>query len=326
MNHLRLISIALFSLLWALQAVEKEATPAPAFYHFVNNTGGKFTDAQISWTLDGKTYHTLAESKEAPAKMGGGGRMYIKIDANGESYKDFIEFTHNNTGWYGNTTLVDEFVIPLTIELFEAGGKSRKVGIAEPRSALFEAFKKEVPAEFQSCVKGPQRIVSPCRADFDKGKANGTYFDKYIDEVWEHFATETKTPGGWTGKVVNGALIFTNPSGKAEKGFTCPRKPTTQEAFLGSGPLGGLPQICAAINRHILAEPENWKDAAKFYPVAPGNYYAKFWHAHSIDGKAYGFCYDDVAQQDTLVHFAKPTKLVITINWDGATGAEQKTK
>ncbi|HLX61500.1 MAG TPA: beta-1,3-glucanase family protein [Planctomycetota bacterium] len=318
-----LLALCCAAMLPAFCGQEKTAESGAGFYQFVNNTGGKFSDAQISWTLDGgKTFKTLADAKEAPAKMGGGGRLYIKLEANGETYKDFIEFTHGGAGWFGNTTLVDEFVIPLTIELFNADGKSRKVGIVEPRSALFAAFKKEAPAEFQDCVKGTQRIVSPCRATFDKGKTNGKYFDKYIDEVWDKFATEAKTPGGWTGKVVNGALIFTDPSGKTSKGTTCSRKPTTQEAFLGSGVLGGLPQICAAINRHVLAEPENWNNPAKFYPEAPANFYAKFWHAHSIDSKAYGFCYDDVAQQDTLVHFPKPIKLVITIGWDGATGAK----
>ena len=206
---------------------------------------------------------------------------------------------------------MDEFVIPLTIELFDADGKAGKVGITESRSALFEAAKKELPKEFQSCIKGTQRIVSPCRTDFNKGQANGNYFDKYVDEVWEKYATE-KTENGWTKKVVNGALTFTGGG----KTFTCGKKPTTQEALLGTGPLGSSPAFCSAVNRHVLGEPEYWNDPSKYYLAAPANYFAKFFHDHSIDHKAYGFCYDDWNKQDTLLHYVKPTKLIITLYWD----------
>jgi hypothetical protein len=291
----------------------------PGFYQFVNATGGKFTDAQISWTLDGKTYKTLAEAKEAPAKIGPGGRLYVKMEipgiagAKAESYSDFIEFTQGNAGWFGNTTQVDAFVIPLTIEIFDADGTSHKVGMDQSRKALFEAFKKGAPKEFQSCIQGTQRIISPHMADFQKEKANGAYFDKYLDEVWQMFATEKQTPGGWTGKVVDGSLIFSKPG---TKDFVLPKKPTTQEALLGSGELGRLPVFCAAINRHVLADPGDWNNPAAYYKAEPYNFYAKFWHEHALNGKAYGFCYDDVAQQDTLIHAAKPVKLVVTIYWD----------
>jgi hypothetical protein len=290
------------------------------FYQFVNTTG-KFTDEQISWSFGERgTYTTFAKAKSAAAKMGGGGRMYFKIEtpaADGgkpQVYKDFIEFTHNNTGWYGNTTQVDEFVIPITIELFDSDGKSQKVGINESRAALFEAFKKDAPKEFQSCVIGDQRIVSPCRADFGKGKANGNYFDKYIDEVWAMYATEKKTPGGWTGKVVDGALIFSKPG---QKDYVLKKKPSTQDAFLGQNELGKSADWCAAVNRHVLADPADWRNAATYYKTEPYNFYAKFFHEHSIGHLAYGFCYDDFNQQAAYFANRKAVKLVVTISWDG---------
>ena len=269
---------------------------------------------------DDKNYKPMAEVKGFPVRMGDHLRIYIKMTTGNETYTDFIEFAHVASGWWGNTTQVNEFVIPLTMEIFDADGKSRKVGITESRSALFEAAKKELPKEFQSCIKGTQRIVAPCRgdvepyvgSDFDKGKPYAKYFDQYIDEVWDKYATE-KTENGWTKKVAGTALTFTGPKGEKE---VCPRKPTTREAFLGTGIMTGLPKFCAAINRHVLGEPEYWKDASKYYLAAPANYYAKFLHDHSINHKSYGFCYDDQNGQDTMLHSVKPAKLITTLNWD----------
>lgn len=292
--------------------VHAENKADTGFYVFVNHTNGKFTDAQIGWgwTAQGP-FTPLTQSSTAPARNGNG-RVYVQMSAGGETYTDFIEYAQQGTSWSGNTTLVDEFVIPLTIELFSADGKSREVGIAESRKAIFAAFRKDAPKEFQSCIKGTQAIVSPCRADFDTGKPYGTYFDKYIGEVWEKYSKETKTPGGWTAKREGDALTFSH----GDKTYTCATKPTSRDAFLGTGPLGQAPHFCSAINRHVLAEPENWNDPIKFYQAEPNNFYAKFWHQHCIGGKAYGFCYDDWAQQDTLINFPNATKLVITLNWD----------
>lgn len=288
------------------------------FYQFVNATK-KFSDEQISWSFGERgPYTTFAQAKNAPPRMGGGGRMYFKIETTDDGgkphvYKDFIEFTQNAGGWYGNTTQVDEFVVPLTIELFTADGKSQKCGITESRAALFEAFKKDAPREFQSCLKGFDRIVSPCRADFQKGKANGNYFDKYIDEVWSMYTTEKMTPGGWTGKVVDGALIFSKPG---KKDYILHKKPTTQDALLGQNELGKSADLCAAINRHVLADPGDWRDVTAYYKAEPYNFYAKFFHDHSLRHLAYGFCYDDFNQQAAYFAGRNPVKLVVTIYWD----------
>jgi len=289
------------------------------FYEFVNSTK-KFTDEQISWSFGERgPYTTFAQSRKAPPRMGGGGRMYFKIEApeggGGKSrvYKDFIEFTHNNVGWHGNTTQVDEFVIPLTIELFQANGTSQKCGITESRASLFEAFKRDAPREFQSCLKDGERIVSPCRADFKKGMANANYFEKYIDEVWAMYATEKTTPGGWKGKVVDGSLIF---SKAGKKDYVLHKKPTTQDVLLGQNELGKSPDFCSAINRHVLADPGDWRDARSYYKAEPYNFYARFFHDHSIRHLAYGFCYDDFNQQASYFAGRNPTRLVVTIYWD----------
>ena len=94
--------------------------------------------------------------------------MYFRLGAapknfdDREAYWDFIEYAYGKGTWHGNTTQVDAFCIPMTIEL-----GNQKVGIVESRRKLFEAFRKEAPPEFRACVKGDFCILSPCRAGFD---------------------------------------------------------------------------------------------------------------------------------------------------------------
>jgi hypothetical protein len=245
----------------------------------------------------------------------GNGRVYFRLGAalknfdDREAYWDFIEYAFDKGTWHGNTTQVDAFCIPMTIEL-----GNKKVGIAEWRRKLFEACRKEAPKEFQACVKGDYWLLSPCRAGFGKDGPYGKYFDKYIDQVWATYAQEKKTPSGqWIGKVVDGALTFTPTDGG--KPIRCAAKPSTQDAFLGTGVLAANPQFCAAINRHVLADPADWNKPAKFYQAEPCNWYSTFFHDHSIDHKAYGFCYDDAGDQAAFFS-GQGQYLVVTITWD----------
>ena len=61
----------------------------------------------------------------------------------------------------------------------------------------------------------------------------------------------------------------------------------------------------AALNRHVAGETTaQQQNPANFYLAGPANYYALFWHQNSINGKQYGFPYDDYAGQspDNLGH------------------------
>jgi hypothetical protein len=295
------------------------------FYQFVNATGGAFTDSQVSWTFDGKTWHTLAEAKTAPRALRASGRINIKVQNDKGTWQDFIEYTHNNN-WNGNTTYVDAFVFPMTIELFMADGSSKKLGIDQSRKALFDLFKKQAPPEFQSCVVTDKktgeylRIASPFQVDMHTGKPYEHYFDKYVDSIWEMYATPKTLPSGWTGKVENGVLTLSKPGAKI---YTLNKKPTTQEILLGQQEMGKSADMCSAFNRHVFADPADWSDPSKYYKELPYNFYAKFWHEHTVDGKAYGFCYDDYAGQASYIS-APGTKLVITIYWDAAPATQPK--
>ena len=103
--------------------------------------------------------------------------------------------------------------------------------------------------------------------------------------------------------------------------------PTTQNVLEGSGPLASGKvtelaigaQVCAALNRHVMEDGAQWHRPLAFYPQAPeppaANYYAKFWHDHGLGGKAYGFAYDDVAEQSSTIHTPNPQRLVLGVGW-----------
>jgi hypothetical protein len=295
-----------------------DATPGvEGYYQFVNKTNGKWKDEQIFWSKDmGRTWHSVA--KEPTAPNGGNGRMYFYIDKqpgnfdDWTTYWDFIEYNSNGRKWAGNTTQVDAWCIPLTIEL-----GNKKVGITGPRTKLFETFKKDAPKAFKNCVVGDNIwLLSPFKADLGTGKPFANYFDKYVDEVWEMYAKETKTPSGkFIGKAdPNGALVFTPVDGGG-KAVSCAKKPTTKNILLGEGVLGSNPGFCGAFNRHVAADPADWRDPTKYYQTEPCNWYSKFLHEHSIDHKSYGFCYDDAAEQ--AAYFAgEADHLIVTFYWD----------
>ena len=246
-------------------------------------------------------------------------------DPNVDVYFDWLEFTIDNSGFHGNTTQVDQFGFPMVIELIGSDG-AKKVGITESRSALFSEYAKRVPVEFKSLVQAPYRIVSPFKGGFANGGNYATYFDGYIRDMWQHYRSNqlqlTIPQGKFIGKVENNIFTFTkadSPGAKYTIGY-----PKSWEVFECSGVFttGDViqkviqAQISAMFNRHMLENPANKCQRIEFYKTGPANYYAQFWHLHSIDNKAYGFPFDDVCDRSTLIEHPNPQELKVTISWD----------
>ena len=53
--------------------------------------------------------------------------------------------------------------------------------------------------------------------------------------------------------------------------------------------------------------------AADFYKNNPADVYAKVIHDNMVDGKAYAFAFDDVQNQESLVHDGDPRLAAITM-------------
>ena len=304
---------------------------------------------EVNGTKYANIYHTLAESDHVYAPTIRSGRMYLSYgkpvyvkfvgstgyagpdlnnpgDVNANTLFEFAEFTIEGKHYWGNTTRVDYFCFPMITRLIGGslyGGYDNVVGDVGTRDEIFNAFKNEVPNEYKSLVRD-DRIIAPCKSTFNVGKTNGNYFDNYINEFWNKYANEdlrfSSESGRFVGRVVGNQMRFTR---EGDSTVYYVDKPNTQEVLEGKGAFdrgNGVEkaieaQLCAAFNRGVATEPENWYTPSKYYKNSVSNFYAGFFHEHSVLGKAYGFCYDDVNDQSTLLQYDKADALVIDLKW-----------
>ena len=282
-------------------------------FKFLNRTNGQFSDADLFWSFKSGSIsetHSFAEQPTYDMPANSSGRMYFYVcaaaapvsctgDPTKSKFYDFIEHTIGATQYNGNTTRVDAFGLKIAMRLHCADGYEATVGeddatFAESRDATFAKFVAEVPAEFKALAQpphAPYRIVQPGAGAFKAGGAQAAYYDAFVDELWS----------------ANGITIA---------------KPGPN----GSG-LAAYPELSAAIFRHVgnaagsftpdgkLMNKNLWKDPTTFYTAAPANYYARFWHAHALGGKAYGFPYDDVGSYSTYISHANPQYLLVAVGW-----------
>lgn len=315
---------------------------------------------------NGQTYpnyaFTLAESNHLlllPPLNGGriyisfGNPMYIPImpgnplgyagpnplnttDPNTNTNYDWYEFDWGGTNdaIFINTTQVDMFGLPMTLDVWGAGETfHQQTGITESVAQIDQEFAAETPAIFQADPISPLRIWAPAHTTFGTGQANGNYFDSYVDAVWAEYATtplvvfldnnSREFSGTTSGTTFNFTEVNLNNGAYGGTGTYTINEPTTQDLLLcagsmatGSGVTAALEaQFCAAFNRHVMDTYTNWTVASSYYQTAPSNYYAAFWHNHGIDGLAYGFAYDDVNNQSSSIVGATPEHMAFGISW-----------
>jgi F5/8 type C domain/Beta-1,3-glucanase len=251
----------------------------------LNRTNGHYPDSQVYWSFNGQT-HSIAEQQYIDMPANAAGRMYFYLGSPTSQYYDFIEFTVGAAVFNGNTTRVDAFGLKVALRLHAKDGYDVQVGedqatFAEDRTATFNRFNAEVPAEFKhlATAQAPYRIPAPgTDAGFRAGGQYANYFSSYASSV----------------------------------GVSA----STQDIFNCAGPLATDPTRCAGVNRHVLNLPAaQQSDPNNFYKTAPANYYSKFWHDHGINHLAYGFAYDDYAGQSSFVSHGNPQYLLIAVGW-----------
>jgi trimeric autotransporter adhesin len=272
-------------------------------FKFLNRTNGRYPDSKVFWsvTIAGVTQtHSIAEQPLFDMPANSSGRIYFylgKVGTESNDYYDFIEYTIGPAQFNGNTTRVDAFGVKVAMRLhcadrFEATVGENAPTFAEDRAATFARFAASVPAPFKQLAKiqAPYRIPSPGNGGFGTGGRYANYYRAYEADVWRSNHLTLPTPG---------------PDADG---------------------LADYPDLSAAIYRHMaapgtfspsgqLARPSIWSKSSKFYRSAPADYYAQFWHANAIDGKAYGFPYDDVGGYSSYISHSNPQYMLVAIGW-----------
>jgi len=252
----------------------------------VNQTNGQYPDSQVYWSFNGQE-KSIAQQPYIDMPANSAGRMYFYLGSPTSQYYDFIEFTVGASSINVDTTRVDRFGLKLALLLHAHDGSNQEVGenyatFQESRTATFQRFQNSVPAQFKelATINAPYGIPSPGNdPSFQTGGANANYFTSYA----------------------------------AANGDT---SDSTAQIFGCGGTLAANPQLCAGLNRHVAQLPiAQQSDPSQFYLAAPANYYAQFWHQNAINGKQYGFPYDDDAGQSSDISVGNPQYMVVAVGW-----------
>jgi beta-glucanase (GH16 family) len=252
----------------------------------INRTNGRFPNSEVYWSFDG-TEKSIAQQQYIDMPANAAGRMYFYLGSKKSKYFDFIEFTVGPSSINADTTRVDRFGLKLALLVHSHGGSTQEVGedyatFKESRAATFARFKAFVPAPFKelATIDAPYGIPSPGNdPSFQPGGKYASYFTAYAG--------------------AHGAA-----------------GDSTAEVFGCGGTLSANPPLCAGLNRHVAQLPESRQsNPANFYKAGPANYYAEFWHRNAINGKQYGFPYDDDAGQSSDLSVANPQYMIVAVGW-----------
>ncbi|MEV0948787.1 beta-1,3-glucanase family protein [Rhodococcus sp. NPDC049939] len=245
---------------------------------------------------------------------------WVESDDSYSVMHDCVEFTYNDIGMFCNTTMVDKFSVPLAIQL--EGQASQTAGELVPggRERIFSTVADH--PDFANLVIGDKRVIAPGHG-IDAGLFSPTYYDEYINEVWRKYSstdllvTDHLKSITYTGRVIDDVLIF-------DKGVAPIRKPSTRDVFFCDGaliaPNDGVTgpvaaMLGAAFNRGTLLDHSNQPitDTALHYNSEIANHYSRALHENTVDGKAYGFAFDDVSDLAAFIQDHNPSSWTITL-------------
>lgn len=265
---------------------------------------------------------------------------WVDSDPNAGILYDWAEFARTSNGGTGifiNSTTVDMFSLPVTVSVTDASGNTQTQGITGNRAGIFNAFAGlgspwSALATTRASDGLPLRVLAPVHA-IAKGLFPSTYLDSYVNGVWSYYATRPLTVqtslGTFTGTTSGANWTFRNSSGAVIGTLT---KPTTSDVFACAGGLQPPNQpnqaailavgarVCAALNRatlstagRVMYDTQPTTDATKFYGQSASNLFSKTIHAHSLNGLAYGFSYDDVGGFAPTIDQPNPSSAGMTI-------------
>ncbi|MFI5977598.1 glycoside hydrolase family 64 protein [Streptomyces sp. NPDC051452] len=256
-------------------------------------------------------------------------------DPNRDILFNWSEYTLNDSGLWLNSTQVDMFSAPYAVGVRRADGSTLTTGHLKSGgyTGFFNALRGQ-PGGWANLVQTRSdgtvlRALSPLYG-VETGALPANVMDDYVNRVWQKYSTSTLTVTPFTdqpntkyfGRVSGNVMNFTNSSGAVVTSF---QKPDASSIF-GCHKLLDAPNdnvrgpisrtLCAGFNRSTLLTNPNQPDttAANFYQDTVTNHYARKIHAQMADGKAYAFAFDDVGNQESLVHDGGPQQAYLTLD------------
>lgn len=243
---------------------------------------------------------------------------WVEADPNYPVLHDCAEFTYDGAGMHCNITMVDMLSVPMEISL--SGAQQQKTGRLKDggRAAVFSALRGT--AGFENLVMDDLRVIAPGHG-LDAGRFAGDYFAGLIDEVWNHYSSNTMTVTAgdkkFTGSVQGGQFVF-------DGGVKAFAKPSTRDVLFCDGALaapndGVTGPVAAALgagfNRSVLTATGDQpvRDAGSYYQGSVTNHYSRIMHENTVDGKAYGFAFDDVCEHASYIEDPAPTSMTLTL-------------
>jgi len=282
---------------------------------------GGGTTLSLPQGMSGRIYLAIGQKLKFHANPGNALAYpagWVTSDPNYPVLHDCAEFTYDGSGMHCNTTMVDMLSVPLAISLSgaaqQSAGRLRDGG----RAAVFSALAGQ--AGFSGLVMDDLRVIAPGHG-LDAGRFATDYLAGWIDEVWNHYRSNTMT-------VTAGASTFTG-SVQGEQfafsgGVRAFSKPTTRDVLFCDGALAApndgvtgpvAATLGAGFNRGVLTDTgaQPVADAGGYYRRPVTNHYSRVMHENTVDGDAYGFAFDDVCEHAPYIEDPAPTSITVTI-------------
>lgn len=318
-------------------------TPAPDVAIAGPGSGGSVT-IRVPRFISGRVYFSFGQKLDLrltpdglvqPAPWAGG-------DPNQNILFDWSEFTYNDDGLWLNSTQVDQIAVPHAVSVTGANGVTTKTGelVNNGRENIINGIRSQ-PAFARSVVTRADgtvlRVLAPGKAT-EAGLMDARYLDAYITSAWNAYTSRTLTVVPRTaepnrrffGRTSGDTMVFTDSTGARVAAVA---KPSTGNVWGCDGVFNAPnvppfiePEIkrtlCAALVRGTLGryDVEPHLTASNFYTNSAPNHYSRIIHANMVDGRAYGFAYDDVGGFESLVHSGDPRSATITLTPFGAGG------
>jgi len=261
------------------------------------------TTISLTGNMSGRIYFSLGDKVKFKVNEGNALAYpagWVSTDPNYPVLHDFVEFTYLDGRIYCNTTMVDMFSVPLSITL--TGEQSPTTGtlVDGGRQNILSTLRDH--PDFGQLVIEDLRVIAPGHG-LDAGLFSSMYFDSYVGEVWTMYQSQTLTVTAnnttYTGQVSGDQFVF-------DGGVAPFNRPPTRDVLFCDGALAApndgitgpvAAVLGAALNRTTLLDStqQPTTDPAGFYQASTAHVYSRTMHENTVDGKAYGFAFDDVA-------------------------------